>query len=172
MAALAVLALAVTVVLAQRALAEASDVVVRGEGDLLAQAVMTELAEAGGPPTETSLARVLAAHEADGLRYVGLVGRDGRPLLEAGKTEIAEAELHPGHTTRAGKRVRMTGPLLPRRPPHAPSATPPPLPFPPLAHGERLERRGPGGMPLLVLELEPPVIETLRTDLTDRKSVV
>lgn len=170
MAALAVLALAVTVILAQRALAEASDVVVRGEGDLLAQAVMTELASAGAPPTETSLGRVLAAHEADGLRYVGLLTRDGRPVLEAGKAEITEAELRPGHSTRSGKRVRLTGPLLPRRPPHSPSAMPPLPPFPPFPSApgehERPERRGPGGMPILVLELEPPVIETLRRDLT------
>ena len=149
MAVLAVLALALTVLVAQRALGEASEVVVRGESDLLMAAVSTELLE-NGPPTEATLAKALEAHGAEGLRYLALVGRDLKPVTEAGTPTMADAELRPGTTARHGQRVRVSGPLFPRRPPAGASGPP----------------RGMHGMPpLLVIELEPPVIAKLRGDL-------
>ncbi|MCW5835251.1 MAG: hypothetical protein KIS78_22815, partial [Labilithrix sp.] len=48
-AALAVVSLGVTVIASQRALADASEVVIRGEGDLLLSALVVELAEEASP---------------------------------------------------------------------------------------------------------------------------
>lgn len=145
MAVLAAVALAVTVLLAQHALADASEVIVRGEGDVLIGAVATELADRGTPPTPSILEESLAAHAGEGLRYVAVLARDG-VVAEAGDAQIGNGDLRPGASVRIGRRVRVAGPLFPRRPPS------------PGMH------RPPGG--LLVLELEPPVVETLRRDLT------
>lgn len=155
MAVIAVVALALTVLLAQRALGEASDVVVRGEGDLLMSTVATELVE-GGPPTEAALAKALEAHREEGLRYLALVGRDHRPTMEAGTPSMTDAEIHPGVTTRRGQRVRISGPLFPRRPP---ASLPRDPSMPRGVHG------GPPMPALVVIELEPPVIAKLRGDL-------
>lgn len=159
-AVLAVLALAVTVWVAQRALGDASDVVIRGEGDALLGTLATELVENGAPPSADALARALEAHREEGLRYVALVGRDFRPWLEAGAATIADAEAKLGVTTQRGSRVRMSGVMMPRRPPRGL------LPHPDHEPGAH---RGPpfAGMPppVLVIELEPPVIAELRRDL-------
>ncbi len=156
MAALAVLSLGTTVFIAQRALSEASDVVVRGEGDSLVSAVVSDLAEDGNPPTAALLERELKAQEPAGLRYVALVDHDGKAIAEAGSAQMSDSALRPGESKVLGKRVRVMSHLFPPR------------------RGAPQKPRGdrpPGPPPLLVVEFEPPVIENLRADLT-RISVV
>jgi len=157
MAALAALALAVTVITSQRALSEASDVVIRGEGDLVLGALVSDLAEEPSPISREALERVLAMHHDEGLRYVALVDRDGRPLVEAGHAQLAATLQRPGEKTIEGRRARMTSLLAPPRR----GMRPPPGAGGPF--GMRPDR--PPGAALLVVELEPPVIETLRRDL-------
>jgi two-component system, NtrC family, sensor histidine kinase HydH len=165
MAALAVLALGSTVHVAQRALGEASDVIVRGEGDALVSAIAADLAEEEPPLAPELLARELAALDAKGLRYLALVDRDGHAHVEAGTARMSDAILRPGESRALDKRVRVAGMLMPPRrwqpgpPPPVPSARVP---------GQRFDRAAP---PLLVIEFEPPVVEKLRADLT-RISVV
>jgi two-component system sensor histidine kinase HydH len=155
MGALAVLSLGLTVRVAQRALTEASDVIVRGEGDALVSAVLSDIAEEDAPPTRALLEQELTAHQAQGLRYVALLQRDGSPEVEAGDARLRDAPLRPGQSVVVEKRVRLVAPLMPHR-------RPPPPPREPGA----LRRAGPGPLPLLAVELEPPVIEKLRADMT------
>lgn len=149
MAALAVLSLGATVFVAHRALSEASDVVVRGEGDLLMSTVISEIVDEG-PPTAALLERELAAHQRAGLRYIAIIDREGRASLEAGEPELESAPIRPGQSVRLGRRIRLTGPLISRR-------GPPPM----ILHRPPL-----GGIPLVAMEFEPPVIEMLRNHLT------
>lgn len=154
MAVLAVLSLGATVFVAQRALGDAQDVVVRGEADVVMAAVVSELREETTPPSNVVLERALKSHEAEGLRYVAIVDREGRAIAEAG---TATVEGHPGgppgHAMVRGPRVRLAGPLFPpRRPMHGTSG--------------RDGRMGPPPMALLVVELEPPVMARLRAHLT------
>lgn len=154
MAVLAVLSLGVTVFLAQRALGDASEVVIRGEGDSLIAAVAVELTEDGAPPSAAKLERALSAHEQAGLRYLAIVDREGHPVAEAGAPEMQGVVPRPGQSRVVGKRARVSGPLMPPRRFHP--------------TGERPPERPPGmpiGPALLVVELEPPVIQTLRADL-------
>lgn len=157
MAALAALALGVTVMTSQQALSEASDVVVRGEGDLLLGALVSDLAEEPAPVSKEALERALETHRAEGLRYVALVDREGRPLAEAGRAEIASSTQRPGESHIEGRRARMTGLLAPPRRGLRSTVPGGGGPF-----GARPDRPG---ATLLVVELEPPVIETLRRDL-------
>ena len=155
MAALAALALGATVMTSQQALSDASDVVVRGEGDLLIGALVADLTEEPAPISNDTLARALELHRDEGLRYVALADRDGRPLAEAGSAELSQLTQRPGESAIEGRRARMTSLLAPpprrgMRPPRGATAVP---------HGAR------PGPALLVVELEPPVIETLRRDL-------
>lgn len=151
MAALAVVSLGATVVAAQRALGEASEMVVRGEGDVLLGAVASDLASEEQPPTPATMSRVLQAHEADGLRYVALVERDGRPVVEAGQATMADRAIRPGAPAIEGGRVRVLGLMGPPR--RFPRSHPPP-------------EFGPGGPPvMLVAELEPPLVATLERGL-------
>lgn len=152
MAVLAVLALGATVFVAHRALAEASDIVVRGEADVLMSTVTTELADEGGVPTTDAVQRELEAHAGAGLRYVALLDREGRAVVEAGDAEMRDVRPRPGRSEVSGRRVRVVGPLFPPR--RSPRSA---RPF--------------GGPLLLAIELEPPVIEKLRSDLT-RISIV
>lgn len=153
MAALAALALGVTVITSQRALSEVSEVVIRGEGDLLLAALSSDLADEPVPIPKEALERALEAHRDDGLRYIALVDREGNPVVHAGHPEIAAAMHRPGEVKIEGRRARISGMLAPPRrgvrvpPPTGPFFAARPLP------------------PLLVFELEPPVIETLRRDL-------
>jgi two-component system sensor histidine kinase HydH len=149
MAALAAIALFVTVFIAQRALAHASDVVVRGEADALVSAVAADLADEGTPATSAILERELATHAAKGLRYVAVFERD-RVIAEAGSAMIPDAKLRPGESSVVERRVRVAG-MVPR--------------------GPREPGRPRGWPALLVIELEPPVIEQLRSNLT-RLSIV
>jgi two-component system sensor histidine kinase HydH len=167
MGALAVGSLGATVFVAQRALTDASDVVIRGEGDALISAVVADLAEEGAPPTPALLAQELKAHESKGLRYLAIVDREGHVLTESGVARMGETPIRPGESTVLEKRVRIVGPLMPPRRGIGPH--PPPGFLPP---GGRPDRPpGPPGFALLVVELEPPVIEKLRADLS-RISVV
>jgi two-component system sensor histidine kinase HydH len=159
MAAVAVVSLGTTVFIAQRALSDASDVIVRGEGDLLLQTITSDLLQDGSPVTPSLLEQERKAHEAEGLRYLALVDRDGvRVVAESGTAELRDAVLRPGQSKVKEKRVRVAGVMIPqRRPEHT------------RGDGPRPER--PPGPPLLIAEFEPPVMETLRVDLT-RISVV
>lgn len=174
MAALAVVSLGATVLVAQRALTDASDVIVRGEGDALISAVVADLAEEGSPPGTALLEQELKAHESKGLRYLAIVDRDGvHVMAEAGSARMGDAVLRPGQSKVLEKRVRVAGPLMPpRRWQQGPRPTPPTSAMPPGPGGPRFDRPpGPPGLPILVVELEPPVFEKLRADLT-RLSVV
>ena len=169
MAALAVLSLGSTVYVAQHALTDASDVIVRGEGDALVSAIAADLAEEEPPMTAELLERELKAHDAKGLRYLALLDREGHAHVEAGAARMSDAMLRPGESRALEKRVRVAGVLMPPRrwqPVHAPPGAPPA----PSARvpGQHFDRPGP---PLLVIEFEPPVVEKLRGDLT-RISVV
>ncbi|MBX3232050.1 MAG: HAMP domain-containing histidine kinase [Labilithrix sp.] len=171
MAALAVVALGVTVATSRRALADASELVARGESDIVLAALASELtAEEVQPPNAETLRRLLAAHEAEGLRYVALVDREGRPVVEAGHATMPSGPARPGAATIEGRRVRALG-IVP--PPHPPAL---PHELPPIdAHRDRspidgspryvVVRRMNAG-PLLAVELEPPMMVTLQRDHT------
>lgn len=152
MAVLAVLSLGATVFVAQRALSDARDVVVRGEADALLSAVAADLRDETAPPTKATLEKELSAHAAQGLRYVALVDREGRAFAEAGTGEMKSTPNRPGQVV-GDRRVRAIGPM----------GGPP-------RHGQRFDGRSPP-MALLVVELEPPVMEKLSAHLT-RISVV
>ncbi|MFO0741642.1 MAG: HAMP domain-containing sensor histidine kinase [Labilithrix sp.] len=154
MAALSVISLGATVIAAQRALGEASVMVVRGEGDVILGAVASDLATEEQPPTSAVMERVLKAHETDGLRYVAIVDREGRPIAEAGDATMAGKPLRPGAPAIEGRRARVLGMVgPPRRFPHG-RPPPPPPPLPPM-----------GGPMMLVAELEPPMVATLEHGL-------
>lgn len=196
MALLAALALVATVFVAQRTLTEASDVVVRGEADSLAGTVLAALADSESPPTQADLARELAEQKAKGLRYIALLGRDGKPTLEAGEARLAGKPMAPGTPVIADDRARVVAPIMPRHHQRfgrhqpdgsrilpdgtrilpdgtriAPDGTQHAPPFDgPRGPGLGLER-GPFFPMLLVIEIEPPVLARLRGGLT-RISVV
>ena len=157
---LAVLSLGATVRVAQRALAEASDVIVRGEEDALVSAVLSDIAHEEAPPTRALLEQELVAHEGQGLRYLAILERDGSPQVEAGESRMRDVPLRPGQSLVVERRARVAAPLMPRRrpPPLAPARDREP------GAARRFDRPGPA--PLLVVELEPPVIEKLRADMT------
>jgi two-component system sensor histidine kinase HydH len=155
MAIIAALALGATVLLADRALSEASDIIVRGEQDSLTSTVVSDLTDDAAMPTAASLDRELSEHADEGLRYIAVVGRDGKPQTEAGSAQMADANVRPGQSQVSGHRVRTSAVLFPPR--HG-------------FQGAHIDRP-PGPPPILVLEFEPPVIEKLRGDLA-RISVV
>lgn len=132
---------------------EASRTVARGQGNALLDDVRAKLG--GARPTAESLAELLDAHRADGLRYLGLGGRGG---LEAGDTRGAgAAEIrrpHPGaplvELTSVGGRYRLVA-----YPP-----APPPMRGPPPPGGRPPESRAPV-LPPLVMEFESVVAEGL-----------
>jgi two-component system sensor histidine kinase HydH len=155
---LAALALAATAVLAQRALVNACDIVVRGDGDTLVARVVVDLWETEPELTPGSLAAVLAKHGAQGLRYVALVDRqDHHVILEAGAPAIAEAQYLPGEVSRQGRRVRLVTLIPPRSETRAAAS-----PGAPPAGPARLQ---PYPRPYLVVEFESAIIARLKTDL-------
>jgi two-component system, NtrC family, sensor histidine kinase HydH len=192
MAILAALALVATVSVAQRTLTEASDVVVRGEADSLAGAVLGDLAESEAPPTAADLVRELTEHEAKGLRYVALMGREGAPIVEAGDARLAGRSAPHGVPVIADERARVVVPIMPRRRsrflhrlpdgsrmlpdgtrilPNGTHVAPserahPPIDGPqaPPADGPRPDRGAHFPM-LLAIEIEPPVLARLRGGL-------
>lgn len=174
MAALAVVSLGTTVFVAQRALSDASNVIVRGEGDSLIGAIVSDLTAwsesdaTGGPPRSDTLEQELSAHDDEGLRYIALVDRDGAVRVSAGSPLMPGAVPRPGQTLLLGRRIRVAGMLSGRRPfrpreREEGGGNSLPLPFGGPARA-RVERFGP--MAMVVVEFEPPVIENLRADLT------
>ncbi len=171
MAALAALALGVTVWVATHALDNAGEVVVRGDADALVASLVVELADAEWPVTSETLTRLLARHEAQRLRYIALVDRQSHEArVTAGAALIAKPFILPGEVARQGKRVRLIDALarlyartegrrditgFTRLPLDESSA---------LSTREKTES-DPGPRVYLVVEFEPPVIERLENDL-------
>jgi len=154
MGALAAIALAVTVLFAQYALDDATDIVIRGDGDTLVSGVVIDLWEAAALNSET-LESVLAKHESRRLRYVGLFDRqDHHVIAEAGTPTFAKAAYMPGETLRKGRRVRLVALIPPRAETRASAGSP---------EGPALLQSYP--RPHLVVEFEPPVIERLHAVL-------
>jgi two-component system, NtrC family, sensor histidine kinase HydH len=166
MATLAAIALAVTVLLAQRALAGASDLVIRGEAEALVESVKAGLRET--TDLGRGVASELASREASGVRYVA-VWEHGVPAHEAGTRTIGADNDHPGALRRRGERVRIVGafpPLTFERPGPRQEPGPPPASA---ANGS-----GVAGDSIddsdrsrhIVLEFEPRVVGGLRGGLT------
>jgi two-component system sensor histidine kinase HydH len=154
MGALAAVALAVMVLYAQHALNDATDVVMRGDGDTVISTVIVDLWEADSLTSET-LTSVLAKHEAQRLRYVGLVDRqDHHAIVEAGTATIERTSYMPGDILRRGPRVRLVS-LIPFRAETRAAAGAAGAP-----NGPSLLQPIP--RPFLVVEFEPPVIERLQ----------
>jgi two-component system, NtrC family, sensor histidine kinase HydH len=155
MAVLAALSLALTVILAQRALASAADILVRGDGDALVAGLIVDLSETEWPVTSESLARTLAKHEAQGLRYIALVdsSHDHLLLADAGARTIAKPVDLPGEVVRQGSRVRLVDALarLYAR-------------VEPLRDLAELTSRRTRSY--LLVEFEPPVLQRLTKDFT------
>ena len=176
-AVLAALALAVTVLLAQRALSAASDVLVRGEAEAMAAAVTQRLRSSEAP--ELELEAVLAEYRGEGLRYLAFGERGGR-LVESGPPAIV-GSTRPGEFQRNGGRARFvtafpgTFSADGERPPPPPSHHRPPpeepqggRPPPPSEHAREAQPPGPpDGEKLrhIVIELEPSVGTNLESDL-------
>ena len=155
---LAALSLAATVVLAQRALANAADIVIRGDGDTLITGVVVDLWETEPELTSGTLAAVLEKHAAQGLRYLALLDRqDHHAIAEAGAAEAATPRYLPGEVTRSGHRVRLLA-LIPPRSETRAAIDPSSPPMGPL-------QLQPYPRPYLVIEFEPPLIERLQSDL-------
>lgn len=155
MAALAVLALGATLFVALRALHAAESTVVRGESDALLAALSQDFfaEDMALPPSQEFLQRELSAHAEQGLRYLGVVERDGSTVLvEAGEAALRTARVRPGELIIEGRRVRVAHMFIPPR-----------------RHGPLFGRGN--GPTWLMVELEPPIIQQLQGDLT-RISVV
>jgi two-component system sensor histidine kinase HydH len=161
MAALSALALGVTVRVAQHALDNAGDVVIRGDADALVAGLVAELSDAEWPVSSETLTRMLVRHEVQRLRYIALVDRQSHQVrVAAGAALIAKPFELPGEVARQGQRVRLIDALarLYAR-----------------TEGRRDVARLAGPAPgtesdpdprvYLVAEFEPPVIERLRNDL-------
>lgn len=156
-AVLGAVALAVTVVLAQRTLALASEVVVRGEADLVLSLVLRDLAEEGASFDEAALGRALDAHRERGLRGLSLGGRGGR-LIRVGEAPPIDGHVRPGETQIFGDRIRAAAVVPPRllrdlRDLRGEG---------PRGEGRPFERRHGA---LLVVELEPPILARLQAGL-------
>jgi two-component system sensor histidine kinase HydH len=153
MAVLAALSLAITVLLAQRALDNAADLVGRGDGESLVAKVVVDLWEVPWPLTDSSVATVLAKYQPAGLRYLAVVDRaDQHVLAQAGAAKIATPITLPRDLLRQGCRVRLVA-LIP--PPWETRAVPP--------TGQWVNVPDP--RPHLVVEVEPPILQRLRADL-------
>ncbi len=116
MAALAVLALLVTLWSAERAMNRASATVIRGEAELLVNEVDTDIASAPWALTADDLDAVLAAHKSEGLRYIAIVDESGTVSAEAGDSTIPTATPSDWRLDIEGKRARLAARIPP--PPH------------------------------------------------------
>ncbi len=158
MAIVAALALAATVLLAHRALTNATDIVIRGDGDTLISDVVVDLWKTEPEVTPATLATAIARHDAQRLRYVALLDRqDHHVIAEAGAPAISSSRYLPGEIVTKGRRVRMVALIPPRSETHAAidPGSPPTGPT----------QLQPYPRPYLVVEFEPPLIERLRKDL-------
>lgn len=167
MGAFAALSLALTVRLAQRALDSATDVVVRGNADVLLDGLLVELSTVKWPVTSDALAQILTQHEHEGLRYLALVDRfDHARRVEAGTSGIPNPFNLPGETVRIGQRVRIINALtrlIVRTEGRRDFGT-----F--VAYDRGAATAASSGAqtsrPYLLVEFEPPVMARLRRDLT------
>ena len=151
----AALALAVTVFLAQRALARAADVVIRGDGDKLLEDVFACLWNSESLDPERGPARleeIVARNAAGGLRYLALVDRESGAAVLSSGTPTISAPVSLGGVTRRGPRVRIAAIIFPRVQTHARAGQGPP-------------ELNVALRPYLVMEFEPPLIATLQQDL-------
>jgi two-component system sensor histidine kinase HydH len=154
MGALAAFALAVNMLFAQHALNDATEVVIRGDGDTLISSVVVDLWESDAITSET-LASVLEKHAAQRLRYVGLFDRqDHHVIAEAGTATVAKAPYLPGEILRVGHRVRLVALIAPRAETRAATY--------PASAPDRPLLLQPYPRPYVVVEFEPPVIERLQ----------
>jgi two-component system sensor histidine kinase HydH len=157
-AVLAALALAVTVLLAQRALNGACEVVTRGDGDTLTSGVIVDLWRTEPLITSDTLSAVIARHDTEGLRYLALLDRqDHHVIAEAGASEVLEPRYVLGEVLRRGRRVRLVSLIPPLSATGASLETASSLTGP-------VQLR-PFPRPFLVVEFEPPVIERLKGEL-------
>jgi two-component system sensor histidine kinase HydH len=157
-AVLAALALAVTVLVAQRALNSVCEIVIRGDGDALISGLIVDLWRTEPEITSGTLAAVIAKHDAEGLRYLALLDRqDHHVMAEAGASEVDEPRYLLGEVVRRGRRVRLVSLIPPL------SATGASLDTESSPTGPVQLRPFP--RPFLVVEFEPPVIERLKGDL-------
>jgi len=155
---LAALALAVTVLLAQRVLNNACDIVVRGDGEALLTSVVVDLWETEPELTPQTLAAVVAKHAEQGLRYVALLDRQDQHVLTAvGAPAIAGPPYLLGEVARQGRRARLVSLIPPRSVTRAASdpGSPPSGPL----------QLQPFPRPYLAIEFEPPLIERLKAGL-------
>jgi two-component system sensor histidine kinase HydH len=158
MAILAALALAATVWLAQRALADAAETVIRGDGESLIRSVVVDLWQTESALSREALAAMIAKHAANGLRYVALRDRQDHHLIaQAGASVIADARYRTGEVLRKRGRVRLVALIPPRSetragigPTSSPTGPAQLLPFP---------------RPYLVIEFEPPLLARLQQEL-------
>jgi two-component system sensor histidine kinase HydH len=151
----AALSLAFTVLLAQRALDKAADVVIRGDGDRLLEDVFAGLWNSESLDHERGPARleeIVARNAAGGLRYIGLVDRESAVTILSGGTPTITAPVSLGGVTRRGARVRIAAIIFPRTQTHARAGQGPPE--------LNVTMR-----PYVVIEFEPPLIATLQQDL-------
>jgi two-component system sensor histidine kinase HydH len=128
-------------------LARASEIIARGQADLLHDGIRFSLGRR--PVDAAELASVLDAYEDDGLVYVAALDREGhvatdagRPSVDRAALEAAVATMRPGTLVDVGERVRVLFRWGPRRPRFAlpPGEAPPPA---------------------LVIELEPRIASQL-----------
>jgi two-component system sensor histidine kinase HydH len=155
---LAALALAVTVLLAQRALNRACEIVTRGDGDTLISGVIVDLWRTEPEITPATLAEVIAKHDAEGLRYLALLDRqDHHVLTQAGASEVLGPRYILGEVVRRGRRARLVALIPPV------SATGASLDTESAPTGPVQLRPFP--RPFLVVEFEPPLIARLQADL-------
>ncbi len=158
MAIVAALALAATVFLAQRALANAADIVIRGDGDTLVAGVIVDLWETEAEVTPATLATVLSKHGAQGLRYAALLDRqDHHVIAAAGAPTITSSGYLPGEVVTHGRRVRMVA-LVPPRSETRAATGPGSLPPGPI-------QLQPFPRPYLAVEFEPPLMDRLQKDV-------
>jgi two-component system sensor histidine kinase HydH len=155
MAALAALSLALTVILAARALEHAADVVALGDGEAVVADVVVDLWRADAKLTPETLAAMLAKHEPQGLRYLALVDRkEHHVIVEAGRAELSRTDFLPGTVSRHGDRARLVAIIPPRADTRVASEA---------GHGP--PDLSPDPRPEIVVELESPLIARFQGDL-------
>ncbi len=150
------LALALTSWSNYRSARDALSTLHQGQADLLERAILAALFAGPADPGREELAQLLETHRADGLRYIGLVGSDGRVASSIGEP-MPEPLVDPrreggGHgpvLVPVGGRIRVLA--FPFRPAASRQGGPQPPPPPP----EGREFRG------LIFEFEPLIATRL-----------
>jgi len=159
-AAVAAVALGITVATAYGGFRAAAGTLARGEGEILLAAVQDAVRDQPGPPSAEALARVVAARAGAGLLCAALVGGRERFALVTGDREAcATGALRPGELEFDGEVARLATllqppPVRPRPAPFdEPDDPPPPGPPPPGAR--------PPGPPMIIIAFSPPVTASL-----------